>query len=216
MTAQRTPPAAAPPALLPPAFLAQVAQTATGRGAAWDAVADVLSPPDAALVERLRSGALTTIWREGSRWLGDDTHMLTAELMSLDVYARGAVRRDPATDLTDLRAGHEAHVADQRSLVPAVRELADLCRAEGAAWADGRVDHAKALRASQHEFVENHLVTAANGAGLPDVAGRLACEADANVWRLLGRLMLAILTAETGKDFQRAVLGEGGGRPRRR
>lgn len=204
------------PALLPPTFLAKVAQTATARAEAWEAVADVLSPPDAALVERLRSGALTAIWREGSHWLGDDTHMLTAELMSLDVYARGALRRDPATDLADLQAGHEAHVADQSSLVPAVRELADLCRAEGAAWADGLMDHAKALRASQQEFVENHLVTGASGTGLPDVAGRLVRGADANVWRLLGRLMLAILSAETGKDFQRAVLGEGGGRTRRR
>ena len=188
---------------LPAGFLAKVSQTATDRADAWDAVADVLSPPDAALADRLRSGALVQVWRQGSSWLGDDTHMLTAELMSLDVYARGAVRRAAEDDLADLRSGYDALVAPSAHLVDGLREVAAGCRAEAQAWSDGRADEAKALRAAQQDLIADRLAT-----DLPELAGRLVREADANVWRLLGRLTLAILSAETGRDFQRAVLGE--------
>ena len=203
--------ATAPEALLgalPSDFLAKVSQTATDRARTWDAVADVLSPPDAALVERLRSGALAQVWREGSSWLGDDTHMLTAELMSLDVYSRGAVRRDAADDLTDLRTGYDTLVAPYAHLVAALRKVAALCRAEAQAWSAGGVDHAKTLRVEQQDLITDRLV-----AELPELAGRLVREGEANVWRLLGRLTLAILSTETGRDFQRAVLGD---RARRR
>lgn len=193
---------------LPSTFLAKVSQTATDRAHAWDAVADVLSPPDAALVERLRSGALVQVWREGSSWLGDDTHMLTAELMSLDVYSRGAARRDPHDDLADLRIGYDALVAPSAHLVDGLRAVAALCREEAQAWTDGRVEEAKALRAGQQDLITERL-----SSELPDLAGRLVREGEANVWRLVGRLMLAILSTETGRDFQRSVLGD---RTRRR
>ena len=198
------PPGATPAAgALPAGFLTKVSQTATDRSHAWDALADALSSPDAELVDRLRSGALVQVWRQGSGWLGDDTHMLTAELMSLDVYARGAVRRDADDDLTDLRTGYDALVAPSAHLVAGLREVAAGCQAEAQAWADGDLEQAKALRAAQQDLITDHLAT-----DLADLAGRLVREADANVWRLLGRLTLAIMSAETGRDFQRAVLGE--------
>lgn len=203
--------APAPDALLsalPSTFLAKVSQTASDRARAWDAVAEVLSPPDAALVERLRSGALVQVWRQGSSWLGDDTHMLTAELMSLDVYARGAVRRGADDDLADLRTGYDTLVAPGAHLVTGLREVAALCREEAQAWSAGRVDHAKTLRVDQQDLITDRLATE-----LPELAGRLVREGETNVWRLLGRLTLAILSTETGRDFQRAVLGE---RERRR
>lgn len=191
------------PGVLPAGFLAKVSQTAADRAQAWAALADVLSPPDAELADRLRSGALVQVWRQGSDWLGADTHMLTAELMSLDVYARGAVRRDAADDLTDLRTGYDALVAPSAHLVAGLREVAAGCRAEAQAWADGDVEQAKSLRAAQQELILDRLAT-----DLPELAGRLVREADANVWRLLGRLTLAIMSAETGRDYQRAVLGD--------
>ena len=193
---------------LPIAFLGKVSQTATDRAHSWDAVADVLSPPDAALVERLRSGELVQVWRQGSSWLGDDTHMLTAELMSLDVYARGAARREAGDDLADLRTGYDTLVAPYAHLVAGLREVAALCREEAQAWSAGQVEHAKTLRVDQQDFILDRLATE-----LPDLAGRLVREGEANVWRLVGRLTLAIVSAETGRDFQRAVLGE---RARRR
>lgn len=193
---------------LPAGFLAKVSQTATDRAQAWDAVADVLSPPDVRLVERLRSGELVQVWRQGSSWLGDDTHMLTAELMSLDVYARGAARREASDDLADLRSGYLALVGESDEAVGELRDVAALCREEAQAWATGQVEAAKALRVAQQELITGRLV-----GELPELAGRLVRESEANVWRLLGRLTLAILSAETGRDFQRAVLGE---RTRRR
>lgn len=196
------------PGALPSAFLAKVSQTAADRARAWDAVADVLSPPDAALVERLRSGELVQVWRQGSSWLGDDTHMLTAELMSLDVYARGAARRESSDDLADLRNGYLALVAGCAHVMGGLRGVAALCRDEAQAWSTGQPEQAKALRVAQQELITDRLA-----GELPELAGRLVRESEANVWRLLGRLTLAILSAETGRDFQRAVLGE---RSRRR
>lgn len=196
--------------VLPAGFLTKVAQTAADRARGWDAVADVLSPPDAALVERLRSGALAQTLREAASWLGDDTHVLTAELMSLEVYARGGHRRAPGDDLTDLLSGYDALVARDGGLVAPIRRLAELCRAEAAAWTDGHPDEARAVRAGQQDHITEHLVP-----GLPDLGGRLALEAEAGVWRLLGRVMLGLLSADTGKDFQRAVLGKDLGRRRR-
>ncbi|PFG34399.1 hypothetical protein [Sanguibacter antarcticus] len=197
--------------VLPAVFLAKVVQTAGDRAASWDAVADVLSPPDAALVERLRSGALTEVWRQGSSWLGDDVHVLTADLMSLDVYSRAASRRDPADDLADLLADHESLVARDAGVVAPVRDLAALCREEAIAWAQGDPVHAKSLRVAQHDLVSSRLVPA-----LPELGGRLVRDARANVWRVLGRLVLAILSADTGKDFRRAVLGAAADRAGRR
>ncbi|SDB84104.1 hypothetical protein SAMN05216410_0365 [Sanguibacter gelidistatuariae] len=195
---------------LPAGFLTKVSQTATDRAHGWDAVADVLTSPDATLVDRLRSGALAQTWRDSTGWLGEDAHVLTAELMSLDVYARGASRRTADADLADLRSGYAALVARDAGLVASIRELADLCREEAAAWTDARSDEAKASRVGQQDFITARLVPA-----LPDLGGRLALEAEASVWRLLGRVMLGLLSADTGKDFQRAVLGEDRGRRRR-
>ena len=195
---------------LPATFLAKVTETATHRALGWDAVADVLAPPDLALVERLRSGALTQTWRESTDWLGGDTHALTAELMSLEVYARGAARRAPADDLADLLAGYEALVARDAALAAPVRRLAELCRTEAVAWAVGNPVEAKAVRVGQQNYITECLVP-----GLPELGGRLALEAEAGVWRLLGRVILGLLSGDTGKDYQRAVLGDDLGRRRR-
>lgn len=194
---------------LPPTFLPKVAESAHERARAWDAVADVLEVPDVALLTRLRSGDLAAIWRQSAAWLGDDTHMLTPELMSLDVYARSAPRRTLAQDLADFRAGYEEHVAPDVGFLLQIRRLADICRQESQAWSGGDIAQGRALRASQQEFIDAQLVP-----GLPELGRRLVDDAQVNVWRLLGRLILAILSVETGRDYQRAVLGEGLGRRR--
>lgn len=207
---QMPPDAPKPEWKLPQDFFGKVAQTALNRANGWDAVADILAPPDAALSTRLREGDLTRVWRESSSWLGDDTHMLTAELMSLDVYTRGAVRRDPETDLEVLRAGYDLLVADDAGVAVPIRELAELIREEAAAWEAENIELGRAERAKQQDFITEFLVPQ-----LPELARRLAGEAEANVWRILGRLILAVLSSDTGRDFQRAVLGEGLGRRRR-
>jgi hypothetical protein len=185
-------------------FRAQVAQAARDRAGSWDAVAEVLAAPDAAFVERLRTGELATVWRLGARWLGADAELFTRDLMSLDVYARGSRRRSPADDLAALREDHERFVAGEGDLVTPVRRVADACRQEADAWAVGDMAGGRGLRAQERTLIDDALVPA-----LPNVGGRLAQEAGARVSRTLGRLVLAVLSVESGKDYQRAVLEDG-------
>ena len=183
------------------AFTAQVAQASRDRAGSWDAVADVLTMDEDA-VTRLRAGEQAEAWRAGARWLGDDAQMFTGDLLSLDVYARGAARRDLAEDVAALAADHGALVAPDAAVVAHVRRVADLCREEAEAWARGDLPGGKALRAREREVIDEHLVPV-----LPGLGGRLAREASARIWRTLGRVLLAVLSVESGKDYQRAVLG---------
>lgn len=186
-------------------FRAQVAQAARDRAGSWDAVADVLAAPGPELVERLRAGELATVWRLGARWLGADAELFTRDLMSLDVYARGSRRRSADDDLAALRADHDRLVAAEGDLVTPVRRVADLCREEADAWAAGDMAAGRAVRARERTLIEDTLVP-----GLPNAGGRLAQEAEARVSRTLGRLVLAVLSVESGRDYLRAVLGDEG------
>jgi hypothetical protein len=182
-------------------FRAQVAQAARDRAGSWDAVAEVLTPPDEGFTERLRAGELATVWRLGARWLGADAELFTRDLMSLDVYARGSRRRGADDDLAALQADHERLVAPEGDLAAPAREIARTCREEAAAWTSGDMASGRALRAEERRRIEESLVP-----GLPNVGARLALDAEARVCRTLGRLVLAVLSVESGKDYLRAVL----------
>ena len=184
-------------------FRAQVAQAARDRAGSWDAVADVLAAPGPELGEHLRAGELATAWRLGARWLGADAELFTRDLMSLDVYARGSRRRSADEDLAALRADHERLVAAEGDLVTPVRRVADTCREEADAWTSGDMAAGRAVRARERTLIEDTLVP-----GLPNAGGRLAQEAAARVSRTLGRLVLAVLSVESGRDYLRAVLGD--------
>jgi hypothetical protein len=189
-------------------YLAQVAAAARERAGAWDAVADVLAG-DVRTAQRLRDGSAAAAWRASSRWLGDDAELFVADLISLDVYQRGAARRTVEDDLAALATDHAALVAPHVAVVAHVRDVADACRAEAEAWSAGDPAGGKALRLRQQELIETHLVPV-----LPDLGGRLVREAGMGVWRALGRLVLAVLSVESGRDYQRAVLGDDLGRHR--
>ncbi len=179
-------------------FQAQLVQAARDRAGSWDAAAEVLAAPAERTVERLRSGEIATAWRLAARWLEADADLFTADLMSLDVYARAARRRDPADDLSALRADHTAHLAPAGDLADAARQVAELCRREADAWAAGDAPAARGLRADERTHLDEHLVPA-----LPDAAASLAAHAETRVGRTLGRLLLAILSVETGTDYTR-------------
>ena len=184
-------------------FAARVSQVATQRAAAWEAFADVLTAPAADPVVRLRAGELTEIWRAGVSWVGAGTEMFTAALMSLDVYARAAGRRTLDSDHAAFKADHTTLVAPHSAALAHLRAVARSCSAEGAAWADGDLARGKDLRAQQHALVDEHLVPV-----LPELAERLVVSARSDVWRVLGRLLLAFISIETGRDYQRVLLGE--------
>ncbi|GAA4416777.1 hypothetical protein GCM10023169_12070 [Georgenia halophila] len=181
-------------------FQAQLVQAARDRAGSWDAVADVLSPPDESTTERLRSGATATAWRLAARWLEADAELFTTDLMSLDVYARAARRRRAEDDLDALRADHLQLVAPAGDLVTPARDVADLCRQEAEAWATGDAPGARSLRAREREHLTERLVPV-----LPGVGRLLANEASATVLRTVGRLVLAVLSVESGTDYHREV-----------
>ncbi|MHB1065447.1 MAG: hypothetical protein ACYC1Z_13335 [Georgenia sp.] len=184
-------------------FGAQVALASSDRARSWDAVADVLTAPDEELTERLRAGELTDAWRAGARWLGADADLFHADLLKMDVYARGAVRRQVVGDLAALRRDHEALVGADAALADHARDLAELCRQEAQAWAAGDFADGKALRVRERDLIAEHLEPV-----LPTLGGRLANEGSTGVVRTIGRLVLAVLSVESGKDYQRAVLGD--------
>ena len=186
-----------------PGFTAQVALVALQRAAAWDALADVLDEPSPEMVGRLRSGELVETWRTGVAWLGPDATTIGSPLLSLDVFVRGAARRTAHEDLAMLMAEHHALVGPDLPAVLRMREVAELCRDESRAWAEGDLDAGKARRAGQRAFLDEHLVEV-----LPEVGRRLVQDSRREVWRSVGRLLLAFLSAESGRDYQRSVLGE--------
>lgn len=186
-----------------PDFITQVARVTAERAEAWDALLDTLSAPATGVVEQLRSGVLAQTWRAGVRWLGQDSDMMAAALLTLDVYARGSARRNLADDLAAFAAGRAAMAEPVAATIASVRTVAAMCRDEAGAWSRGDVTAGKDLRAQQHDVIEEHLVV------LPELGARLVREST-GVWRAIGQLLLAFLTAETGKDYQRAVLGAPG------
>ena len=184
------------------AFHAQVAQAARDRAGSWEVVAEVLEPPSPGLVERLRSGEIATELRLAARWLGGDAEIFAGDLMRLDVHSRAARRRSADDDLATLAADHHLLGSDDSHLAAGARAVAAACRDEAAAWAAGDTAGGRALRAHEQELITDALLPA-----LPDAAGRLAREGVSVVTRALGSLVLAVLSVESGRDYQRAVLG---------
>ncbi|MEE6280822.1 hypothetical protein [Georgenia sunbinii] len=177
-------------------FQVQLAAAASDRAATWEAVADVLAVPDAGRTERLRAGAHPAAWLRHCRWLGADSDILAGPATSLEAYARASRRRDAGDDLAALTADHTALVGPAGpSLAVSALAVADLCRAEAAAWSAGDMAGGKAARVDQRQIIDAEIVPA-----LVPIAGRLATEAAAHVWRSLGRALLAVLSVETGTD----------------
>lgn len=186
----------------PSHFFDKVAAAARERGQGWQLLAACLQEPTASFVARLRDGSWAQSVGESAAWLGDDQHMLTSELMSLGVYSRGAVRRDAQTDLDNLVADYQATVGEQPQLVAAFAELAKLCEAESTAWEGRDIAQGKSLRAQQNEFIDAQVAT-----DLVELCVKMEAQASLNIMRTLAKLILAYLSADTGKDYQRAALG---------
>lgn len=189
-------------------FVEHVAQVARERGAAWDALAEVLGEPRDAVVDRLRSGALVAQWRTGSAWHGEESRVFTASLMSLDVYVRGAARRDPADDARSYRAEQARLVSDPSGLAARVADLAERCRTEAEVWASGDLVGGREARAAQHALLADGLAER-----LIAIGSAAAERAETHLWRTLGKVVIALVTVESGRDYS-AVLGSAARRRR--
>lgn len=186
----------------PADFFDKVAATAQGRAKGWAHIHKVLDTPDEALIDDLRSGTLAEVWTDSAAWLGEDKHMLTSELMSLGVFSRGAGRRSAQQDFEAFQADYNAVVGDQSKLIVALADLVGQCQAEAAAWESRDLSLGKELRAQQSVFIDQNISPA-----LTDLCVGIVENAKLNIWKVLARLILAYLSADTGKDFQRAALG---------
>lgn len=190
----------------------RIAATADARGEGWAALATLMEEPTEEVVAALRDGTTAKVLTEATAWLGADSPMVGGPLMSLEVFVRGAHRRTAEKDMRSLTEDREA-VADvvgkgaQAALAAPMRELAALCHHEARAWAAGDDARGKELRARQREVADADLSEKA-----PGVAKALVEEGAANLSRTIGRLVLGFLSAETGRDYQRAVLGDARGR----
>lgn len=179
-------------------FQLQLASAAGDRAATWDAVADVLDLPDLARTERLRAGEHAEVWLRHCRWLGPDSDVLAAPVTTLQAYARSSRRRDAADDLAALDREHAAHLGGAGAgLAAHARAVAASCRTEAELWTAGEMAAGKAERARQREIIDAELVP-----GVVPAAAALVREAEARVWRTLGRVLLAVLSVETGTDHR--------------
>lgn len=182
-------------------FQTQLAAAAEDRAESWTAVADVLGVPDEARTARLRSGEQALAWLQHCRWLGPDADFLAAPATTLQAYARAARRRDAGDDLAALAVDH-AHLVGPAGTVIATHAgvVAELCRAESAAWAAGDMPAGRAARTDERAIIDAEVVPR-----LVPIAVALAGQAEAHVWRTIGRTLLAVLSVETGTDHMAAA-----------
>lgn len=203
-----TPPPVTPQAALE-AAQARIAASADARGEGWVALGRLVQPPTEELLAGLVDGSLARVLIEATTWLGEDRQMVAGPLSSLEVYTRRAQRGALDSELESLVEDREEIASGPlgprgvEDLAGPMREMAVLCHQEAKAWASGDLDQGKALRAQQSELARERLVH-----DLPPVAKALVDEGIADLTRVIGRLLLAFLSAETGKDYQRAVLGD--------
>ena len=192
------------------AVRARIARTADARAGGWEALATLVDVPDEIVVEGLRDGTLAAMLRDATEWLGPDASMVLAPLMSMETHARGSGRRSASDDLLSIRQDHDELLAGGPDLISPMRELAGLCHREAQAWSRGDDGAGKALRARQRERADQALAPV-----LPTVAKSLVEDGLANLTRSVGRMLLAYLSAETGRDYLRSTLADPRSRSRR-
>lgn len=194
-----------------------ISSSADKRGEGWNALALLADTLTQDVVDSLRDGTMAAVFKDATTWLGADSPMVAGPIMAMEVYARGSVRRDAAKDLRALtedreeiaKVLREAGAKQSEDLAPTMRKLAALCHQEAQAWGSGDDATGKELRARQHEVAASELAEA-----LPIVGKTFVEEGITNQTRTIGRLLLGYLSVETGRDYQRAVLGDTRGRSR--
>jgi len=127
----------------------------------------------------------------------------------VDPDSGAALVNGPSTRQVEAVYGaHGVHLAESR------HDLADhvatemefvhfLCRQEEQAWLAGPddLDRAKALRASQQQFLQDHL-----GRFLPDLCEAVAQSTTEDVYRALAGVSSEFLSTETGSDYASTIM----------
>lgn len=176
-----------------------IAAIAGARSHGWSLIGEVLSPPSAELVARLRSGEIVEELRLATSWLGEDAGRFLDSFMSLDVYVRRASRRTPEHDLEDLETEYSRLFPDgSPEALAAAQAMAARCDEEADAWGTGDHERAKRLRSEQFEVLEADLIDS-----VPQWCVWLSEESRVALYRTVARLVSSYLSIESGRDFDR-------------
>lgn len=179
-----------------------IARIADARSTAWSLCHDLLAEPDEALARRLREGEAAEELSLITAWLGEESSRFLPVQMSLETYARRARRRTVAGDLAELRDGYASAGLADLPWRPVLAELATDCESEARAWWAGDHERAKELRVAELRVVEEHLSPV-----VPEWGAQVDASTTPMIYRTVARLLVAHLSFETGRDFDRVVYG---------
>lgn len=179
-----------------------LARIADARSTAWALCHDLLAPPDTELADRLRKGEAAEELTLVTAWLGDEAARFLPVQMALDTYARRARRRSVEEDLAELQRGYDVPTLRDLPWRPRLAEVAEQCDREAKAWWSGDHESAKQLRVAERDLVEEHLSPV-----VPAWAAEVDTSASPMIYRTVARTLVAHLSFETGRDFDRVVYG---------
>lgn len=180
----------------------EIAAVAGARAQGWRIAAELLTPPDDALVTRLRDGTLVGELRDSLAWLGEDSGRFLDVVMTLETLVRRSARRSHREDLDALRAEHaRLFPAGQVRPLDLLHEQAALVQAEASAWQTGDHQRAKTLRIEQNRRLEATLVDV-----LPGWCVELDRRSRLMIFKVAARLLTSYLAVESGRDFDRVVV----------
>ena len=166
----------------------------------WELVREVTSRPDDSVVQRLTSGQWIADVQEAVQWLGDAAERFRPGLLAVEA----AVHEDPPT-LESLTAGHDAIVARERlSLSETISDLMGQLAAEKRAWSSGDDEYAKTLRLAEHDQLHKRMVPA-----IQQWCYDALHQQDSPVLSSLIKVVVIVLSMETGRDFERQMEGRG-------
>ncbi|RMB59927.1 hypothetical protein [Tessaracoccus antarcticus] len=182
----------------------QVAQLMAGivddRARMWALVSEVVSRPDTSVAQRLTSGAWVEDMQRSVQWLGDAAERFRPGLVALGEAADAA----PVT-LESLLAGFDDITSRERThLAGVIDDLLVQLAAEKRSWSGGDHEHAKTLRLAQHDQLHKRMVPA-----VQQWCYDALNQQSTPVLSALAKVLVIVLGMETGRDFERAVEGEG-------
>ena len=170
------------------------------RARMWELVQEVTEQPTNLIVERLASGEWVEDVQEAVQWLGDAAERFRPGLLAVEE----AVSAPPVT-LAALATGYDViHSRERTSLTDCISDLRGQLAAEKRAWASGDDEYAKTLRLAEHDQLHKRMVPA-----IQQWCYDALHQQGSPVLSALVRVVVIVLSMETGRDFERGMEGRG-------
>lgn len=166
----------------------------------WELVREVTGEPTDAVVDRLDSGEWTEDVQEAVQWLGDAAERFRPGLLAVE----DATAEAPIT-LATMTAGYDVIISRERtSLAACIDDLMVQLAAEKRAWGSGDDEYAKTLRLAEHDQLHKRMVPA-----IQQWCYDALHQQESAVLSALIRVVVIVLSMETGRDFERGMEGRG-------